>query len=492
MKYKVTFIGAGYVGIVNALGMASRGTEVWLVDNVESRIESLKDGIPPIYEDGIDDYFNNLVVKENMHYTVRLEEALRNTDYVFIAVGTPQSSDGSADLSAVRAVAHAIGHKMDHNMVVVVKSTVPVGTTYEVESIISEELTKRCTEFRENIVNEYGEDYIKNHPEVFQDPKSPYTISFGVVDNPEFLKEGHAFKDFNYPDRIVIGTHYEDDDIRARMIDLYYSMGFNDRTIFTCNIPSAELIKYSSNSMLAMRISFANMMANMCMATGADIDDVMTGMGMDKRIGPHFLQAGIGYGGSCFPKDVASLKYQMNDMNIEHDLLNATGNINHDAKQRPFRYLLNTLGNLEGKTVAIWGGAFKEGTDDIRESPLLELLHCTSPVDHVTYKVYDQLAKENIRKFVKDPANQADYIGHNKVIVVNNIMESVEGADAIILMTPTRRHNNLDFKSIKEHTGKETVYFLDCRNYYGVEDITTVVDAGFKYSSVGRQFGWIR
>lgn len=487
MKHKVTFIGAGYVGIVNALGMASHGVEVWLVDNVEERINNLQNGIPPIYEEGIEPYFRSSTVKENMHYTIRLEEALRNTDYVFIAVGTPQSEDGSADLSAVYAVAHAIGQKMDHSMVVVVKSTVPVGTTCEIENIIANELTKRTIEFRANIEEEYGEDYIKEHPEIYNE--SPLCLDFGIVDNPEFLKEGHAFSDFNHPDRIVIGTHYSDNDIRIKMLDLYLGMGFDESIIHMCNIQSAELIKYASNSMLAMRISFANMMADMCTASGADIEDVMTGMGMDHRIGPHFLQAGIGYGGSCFPKDVASLKYQMGDMDINCGLLDAINDINHNAKNRPFHYLINNLGDLEDKTIAIWGGAFKEGTDDIRESPFLELIRTTTQAgfSHVTFKVYDRLARENIRKFITNPANQIEYVGNNEIILVDTIMESVEGADAVLLMTPTQRYKSIDFDAIREHTGKEHPNFFDCRNFYGYEDVTSIINAGFRYTSVGRQ-----
>lgn len=491
MKHKVTFIGAGYVGIVNALGMANRGVEIWLVDNNEERIANLQDGIPPIYEEGIEPYFRNSTVKENMHYTVDLAEALHNTDYVFIAVGTPQSDDGSADLSAVYSVAHAIGKMMDHSMTVVVKSTVPVGTTTEVENIIANELAKRSVEFKSNIEKEYGNDYIKEHPEIYNE--SPLCIDFGIVDNPEFLKEGHAFSDFNYPDRIVIGIHYADDDVRMKMLDLYLGMGFDENIILICNIPSAELIKYASNSMLAMRISFSNMIANMCMATGADIEDVMGGVGRDHRIGPSFFKAGIGYGGSCFPKDVESLKYQMSELNIDHGMLDATSRVNDAAKSRPFHYLMCNLGDLTGKTIAIWGGAFKEGTDDIRESPFLDLIRSTSSkFNHVTYKVYDKLAKENIRKFLANPDNQDEYVGNNEIILVDNIMESAKDADAILLMTPTQRYKSLDFKSIRKHTGNDHPYFYDCRNFYNIDDIINIVEAGFRYTSVARQFTWMK
>jgi UDPglucose 6-dehydrogenase len=494
MKHKVTFIGAGYVGIVNALGMASRGVEVWLVDNNEERIKNLQNDIPPIYEEGIEHYFRSSTVHENMHYTVRLEEALHNTDYVFITVGTPQSPDGSADLSAVFAVAHSIGQKMDHSMTVIVKSTVPVGTTQKVENIIANELANRQVKFRENLIAEYGGSYIKDHPEIYNE--SPLCIDFGIADNPEFLKEGHAFTDFNYPDRIVVGTYYADDDVRIKILDLYLGMGFHEDVMFMCNIPSAELIKYASNSMLATRISFANMMADICTVTGADVEDVMTGMGMDKRIGHAFLKPGIGYGGSCFPKDIASLCHQMLNSGIdgylyEKSLLEAVRHINYNAKQRPFNFLRAHLDSLEGKTVAVWGAAFKEGTDDIRESPFLDLIHDTCAYDHVTYKVYDKLAKENLCRFLADPANQDDYVGHNEIIVVDSILDSVEGADAIILMTPVQRYKSIDFGVMREHTGKEHPYFYDCRNFYDIDDVTNIINAGFRYSSVGRQFSWL-
>lgn len=490
MRNKVTFIGAGYVGIVNAFGMASLGTEIWLVDNNENRINQLKNGESPIYEVDIDKYLGNPEVVRNMHYTTDLEEALRNTDYVFIAVGTPQSADGSADLSAVRAVAKAIGQKMSHNMIVVVKSTVPVGTTQEVEHIITEELSKRSREFMDNIEKEHGSDYIKSHPELFKE--SPMNIDLGIADNPEFLKEGSAFVDFCHPDRIVIGTHPKDEDVRENMIDLYTGMGFERELIFTCNIPSAELVKYASNSMLAMRISFANMMADMCTKVGADIDDVMTGMGKDKRIGDKFLQAGIGYGGSCFPKDVAALRTQMMEHAVEPSLLDATRSINYEAKQRPYRMLLNTVNNMDGATIAVWGGAFKAGTDDIRESPFLDLLHDIRMFPGITVKVYDQLAKDNIRKFIADPNNQDDYIGNTNVVVVDNIMDSVDNADAILVMVPTIRHKNLNFESIKKRAGDKPVYFIDCRNFYDIGDIIKIRNAGFQYSAVGRSLKWLR
>ena len=275
------------------------------------------------------------------------------------------------------------------------------------------------------------------------------------------------------------------------MLDLYLGMGFDIDTIQMCSIQSSELIKYASNSMLAMRISFANMMADMCVATGADIAEVMAGVGGDHRIGPHFLQAGIGYGGSCFPKDVASLKHQMENAGVDHHLLDATDSINRNAKDRPFEYLVRNLRNLKGKTIAIWGGAFKEGTDDIRESPFLDLIHSTCVwYNNVTFRVYDELAGENIRKFIENSDNHREYIGNNRIIVTNTLMESVEGADAILLMTPTKNHRGVDFNDVHKHTGKEYPVFLDCRNFYGYEDVACIINARFRYASVGRQMAF--
>jgi len=241
-----------------------------------------------------------------------------------------------------------------------------------------------------------------------------------------------------------------------------------------------------------MRISFANMMADMCTKVGADIDDVMNGVGRDRRIGDKFLQAGIGYGGSCFPKDVASLNCQMNDLNINHSLLDATRSINYDAKQRPFQFLLNTLKEIDNKTITVWGGAFKAGTDDIRESPFLDLIHNLRRFSGVTIKVYDKLANNNIRRFISNPANQDEYVGNLNIEVFDSLIESVEDTDVILLMTPTSEHDHLIFDVIKERTHKETVLFYDCRNYYEPYDIMAIVGAGFKYSSVGRSLNWLR
>lgn len=480
---KVTFIGAGYVGIVNALGMASLGTEVWLVDNNEFRIEQLKKGISPIYEVDIDKYLKSPQVIGNIHYSTDITDALHNTDYVFITVGTPQSFDGSTDLSAVYAVAHAIGQKIDHNMTVVVKSTVPVGTTCEVEHIIASELSNRSAIFREKIKKVYTEYYIKKHPEIFSG--SPLFINVGVANNPEFLKEGHAFMDFCHPDRIVIGTHFKDNDIRVKMIDLYTEMGFDESIIHTCNIQSAELIKYASNSMLAMRISFANVMADICSKTGADIDDVMSGVGKDTRIGDKFLQAGIGYGGSCFPKDVMSLRHQMISFNVDPCLLDATRNINYYAKQRPYLILRDIFNNLDNKTITIWGGAFKAGTDDIRESPFLDFIHNIRLFEGITVKVYDKLAGENLRKFVKNPDNKDEFVGNLNIEITDDIMDSVRNSDAILIMVPTDEYRRLDFASIKKVTNP-SVYLIDCRNFYNYQEITNIINTGIHYMAIGR------
>lgn len=497
-KTKVTFIGAGYVGIVNALGFARRSvqvngvenTEIWLVDNDEHKINMFKTGRPPIYEENIQDYLDDHDIYQVMHYTTDLKKALHNTDYVFIAVGTPQSSDGSADLSAVKAVAKAIGENIDHDMVVVMKSTVPVGTTEEVELIISNALAKRNEEYVNQLEKEHGNTWLKEHPEVWDN--SPLKLDVGVVDNPEFLKEGHAFEDFSFPDRIVIGVHPRDNDIKEKMLDLYINgLGFSEKTIFVCNVPSAETIKYASNSMLAMRISFANMMVAYCDKTGADIEDVMTGMGMDKRIGSSFLKAGIGYGGSCFPKDVAALIYQMEEAGVGCGMLKETSRINDCAKARPWAMLHETLGNMTNMGITVWGAAFKEGTDDIRESPILQLFKMINSMEkEVTIRVYDPLAKNNLRKYLQE---HADELTNIHVKVADNILESVDGSNAIVFLTPTNRYNFLNFRKLRERMNPTiSPVFLDCRNFYGPEDITNIANAGFKYKSIGRDLFWLQ
>lgn len=470
---KVTFIGAGYVGLVNALGFASNGVKVWVVDNVEKRIEDLKKGISPIYEEEIDEYMKNKEVKENITFTTDMKEALHNTDYVFICVGTPQSENGNADLSAIYAVAEAIGKYMDHQMIVVVKSTVPVGTTQTVNELISAVQTQT-------------------------DPTG--WIDYAVVDNPEFLKEGRAFQDFLDPDRIVIGVDPKDSNTCWKMIDLYKFMGFQRNKIFTCNIPTAEMIKYASNSMLAMRISFANMMADYCEVMGADIEDVMHGVGMDKRIGPDFLKAGIGYGGSCFPKDVTALQYNLEKQGINMSMLEATTKINNYAKHRPFIKLERYMRTVEGRDglyggciVAVWGGAFKEGTDDIRESPILDLFYQAASYArfsndfNITFNVYDPLAKKNLEHYLE--LNPKKYINVT-INLVNSVAESVKNANAILVLTPTQEHKLIDFESLGK-IAKPNTYFLDCRNFFSTGDIMNIVKAGFIYDGIGRDLWWL-
>lgn len=498
MKTKVTFIGAGYVGIVNALGFARRAvqlngvgnTEIWLVDNDEHKINMLKTGSPPIYEEQIQDYLDDHDVYNVMHYTTNLKEALDHTDYVFICVGTPQTEDGSADLTAVRAVAKAIGENVDHSMTVVMKSTVPVGTTEEIEILIDDTIAKRGMEYADQLEKEHGNAWLKKHPEVWDN--SPIKIDIGVADNPEFLKEGHAFNDFSFPDRIIIGVHPADTDVKEKMEDLYIlGLGFSKKDIFVCNIPSAESIKYASNSMLAMRISFANMMAAYCEQTGADIDDVMTGVGMDRRIGSSFLKAGIGYGGSCFPKDVAALIHQMEEVGVGCGMLKETSWTNECAKARPWSILHKTIGNLSNMSITVWGAAFKEGTDDIRESPIIKLFHMINSMEKdVIIKVYDPLAKNNLRKYIQENTERFTNI---TVKVVDNILESVENTNAIVFLTPTRRYNLLNFRGIREKMNP-TIHpvFIDCRNYYSPKEIVDIVDAGFRYESIGRDLYWLR
>lgn len=458
--YKVTFIGAGYVGLVNALGFAARGAKVWVVDNNEKKIEDLKKGISPIYEKHIDSYINNESVKKNITYTTNLAYALDNTDIAFICVGTPQDEYGNADLTAVYAVAEAIARSATRDLIVVTKSTVPVGTTSMLCGIMSE-LTGLCTDI-------------------------------AVANNPEFLKEGCAFEDFNNPDRIVIGADDGDYDVQNTMVEMYKGLGFDQSKIICTNLASSEMIKYASNSMLAMRISFANLIAEYCEVTGADINDVMYCVGKDSRIGPEFLQAGIGYGGSCFPKDVRALTGALQKEGINPELIKSVDTINEIARHRTFNKLYDWFqGDMNDKTIAVWGGAFKDGTDDIREAPLIYLLQdimkcykCRVGFN-VKFKVWDDHTGENFKKYFQDHQNEFQGID---IEFVNDVVDSITGADAVVVMTPGERHSYMDWKYLWMASGKSTIYFLDCRNFYDIYDSISITKAGFHYEGIARNW----
>ena len=438
----IAVVGTGYVGLVTGTCFSEMGVHVTCIDVDERKIEALNQGKIPIYEPGLESLVHKNMKSGRLRFSTSLKDVLNHVDIVFSAVGTPPDEDGSADLKYVLDVARTIGKYLNRYIVVVTKSTVPVGTAGKVKAVIEEELKAR------------GVD-----------------INFDVASNPEFLKEGNAVKDFMSPDRVVVGVDSE----RARklMARLYKPfMIVSDRLIFT-DIPSAEMIKYAANSMLATRISFMNDIANLCELVGADVNMVRKGIGSDTRIGKKFLYAGCGYGGSCFPKDVKALIKTAADNGYNLRVLQAVEEVNNDQKlvlyQKIVKYYSNDESQLRGKTVAMWGLAFKPETDDMREAPSLILIDLLIKAG-VTVKVYDPVAMDECRRRVVD-----------KVIYCQNMYEAAEGADALMLVTEWKefRIPNTDTLLAKMH-GR---LILDGRNILDGEELRL---AGFEYHCIGK------
>ena len=438
----IAVVGTGYVGLVTGTCFSEMGVHVTCIDVDERKIEALNQGKIPIYEPGLESLVHKNMKSGRLRFSTSLKDVLNHVDIVFSAVGTPPDEDGSADLKYVLDVARTIGKYLNRYIVVVTKSTVPVGTAGKVKAVIEEELKAR------------GVD-----------------INFDVASNPEFLKEGNAVKDFMSPDRVVVGVDSE----RARklMARLYKPfMIVSDRLIFT-DIPSAEMIKYAANSMLATRISFMNDIANLCELVGADVNMVRKGIGSDTRIGKKFLYAGCGYGGSCFPKDVKALIKTAADNGYNLRVLQAVEEVNNDQKlvlyQKIVRYYGNDESQLRGKTVAMWGLAFKPETDDMREAPSLILIDLLIKAG-VTVKVYDPVAMDECRRRVGD-----------KVIYCQNMYEAAECADALMLVTEWKefRIPNTDTLLAKMH-GR---LILDGRNILDGEELRL---AGFEYHCIGK------
>ena len=438
----IAVVGTGYVGLVTGTCFSEMGVHVTCIDVDERKIEALNQGKIPIYEPGLESLVHKNMKSGRLRFSTSLKDVLNHVDIVFSAVGTPPDEDGSADLKYVLDVARTIGKYLNRYIVVVTKSTVPVGTAGKVKAVIEEELKAR------------GVD-----------------INFDVASNPEFLKEGNAVKDFMSPDRVVVGVDSE----RARklMARLYKPfMIVSDRLIFT-DIPSAEMIKYAANSMLATRISFMNDIANLCELVGADVNMVRKGIGSDTRIAKKFLYAGCGYGGSCFPKDVKALIKTAADNGYNLRVLQAVEEVNNDQKlvlyQKIVRYYGNDESQLRGKTVGMWGLAFKPETDDMREAPSLILIDLLIKAG-VTVKVYDPVAMDECRRRVGD-----------KVIYCQNMYEAAEGADALMLVTEWKefRIPNTDTLLAKMH-GR---LILDGRNILDGEELRL---AGFEYHCIGK------
>ncbi|GAE85981.1 UDP-glucose dehydrogenase [Bacteroides reticulotermitis JCM 10512] len=414
------------------------GISVTCVDVDERKIENLKNGIIPIYEPGLEEMVHKNVKAGRLKFSTNLAEVLDDVEVVFSAVGTPPDEDGSADLKYVLAVAKNIGENIKKYTVVVTKSTVPVGTAKKVKATIQAELDKR------------GEQ-----------------VEFDVASNPEFLKEGAAIKDFMSPDRVVVGV--ESDKARRRMARLYKPfMLVNDRLIFT-DIPSAEMIKYAANSMLATRISFMNDIANLCELVGADVNMVRKGIGTDTRIGKKFLYAGCGYGGSCFPKDVKALIKTAQKVGYEMEVLQAVESVNEKQKSVLFNKLMNRFnGDIKGKTVAMWGLAFKPETDDMREAPALVLINKIIRAGGFV-RVYDPIAMPECQRRIGD-----------KVTYCKDMYETAIDAEALLLVTEWKEFRMPSYPVLAKAMVNKVI--IDGRNIY---DAKEVAENGFEYYKIG-------
>ncbi|WP_278702127.1 UDP-glucose dehydrogenase family protein [Butyricimonas virosa] len=435
---KIVIVGTGYVGLVSGTCFSEMGVDVTCVDVDRKKIDKLRQGIIPIYEPGLEELVSKNVNAGRLHFTTDLREILDEVEVVFSAVGTPPDEDGSADLKYVLEVARSVGQNMKKYLVIVTKSTVPVGTALKVKNAIQEELDRRGV-----------------------------NIEFDVASNPEFLKEGAAVHDFMSPDRVVVGVANERaKEIMSRLYKPFMLSG--DRMIFT-DIPSAEMIKYAANSMLATRISFMNDMANLCELVGADINMVRKGIGTDSRIGKKFLYAGCGYGGSCFPKDVKALIKTAEQNGYEMQVLKAVENVNEKQKSILFdKFMKHFNGKVKGKTVAIWGLAFKPETDDMREAPALVLIDLLLNAG-VSVKVYDPIAMDECHRRIGD-----------KVIYCKDMYEATVDADTLMLVTEWKEFRVPSWSVLKKVMRGHVV--VDGRNIYDGKELK---GNGFNYYKIG-------
>ena len=436
---KIAIVGTGYVGLVTGTCFAEIGVNVICVDTNGEKIEALKQGVIPIYENGLEEMVNRNAKAGRLQFTTSLESCLDEVDVIFSAVGTPPDEDGSADLSYVLEVAHTIGRNMTKYVLVVTKSTVPVGTAGKVRATIQAELDKRGVR-----------------------------IEFDVASNPEFLKEGNAVADFMSPDRVVVGV--ESERAKQLMSKLYKPFLLNNFRVIFMDIPSAEMTKYAANSMLATRISFMNDIANLCELVGADVNMVRSGIGSDTRIGRKFLYPGIGYGGSCFPKDVKALIKTAEQNGYRMRVLQAVEEVNEKQKSVLFEKLQRHFsGDLQDKTIALWGLAFKPETDDMREAPSLILINKLLNAD-CKVRVYDPAAMTECRRRIGD-----------SVCYATDMYDAALDADALMLVTEWKEFRLPSWAVIKK--AMRTPVLLDGRNIYEKKEIE---ELGFTYHCIGK------
>ena len=436
---KIGIIGSGYVGLVAAACFAEMGNTVTCVDIDQNKIDALENGIIPIYEPGLEPLVKNNFAKNRLLFTTNINDALQASNIVFIAVGTPMGEDGSADLQYVLSVAKSIGENMHHHLIVVDKSTVPVGTADRVRITIQECLNNRDSD-----------------------------LTFDVVSNPEFLKEGAAIKDFMHPDRVVVGSNNEKS--IQQMRQLYSPFTVSSDRFISMDIRSAEMTKYAANAMLATKISFINEMSNICEKVGADVNQVRKGIGSDSRIGYKFIYPGCGYGGSCFPKDVKALINISNSVDYNPSLISAVEKVNYEQKQILFSKVKSQFGeNLSEFKFAIWGLSFKPETDDMREAPSIPLIKSLIEAGAIV-NAYDPKATEEAKFYLK---------GYDVNYHLNKYNTLVD-ADAVILVTEWKEFRSPDFDKML-NLMKSNV-FIDGRNQFNKDYIT---EAGFNYFQIG-------
>ena len=435
---KIAIVGTGYVGLVSGACFAELGADVTCVDVDQEKINSLNNGVIPIYEPGLSDIVQRNMKANRLHFITDLTACVNDVEIVFCAVGTPPDEDGSADLKYVLEVARTFGQHINKYTILVTKSTVPVGTAKKVKAAIQEELNKRGVQ-----------------------------VEFEVASNPEFLKEGAAIKDFMSPDRVVVGVESE----RAQkvMTKLYRPFLTNNFRVYFMDIPSAEMTKYAANAMLATRISFMNDIANLCDLVGANVDMVRKGIGTDARIGSKFLYAGCGYGGSCFPKDVKALAHTAREYGYTMGVIEAVEAVNERQKGLVVQKLRRKLKSLKDKTIAVWGLSFKPETDDMREAPALVIIDQLI-AEGAVVKVYDPVAMPECKRRIGD-----------RVIYCKDMYEAVIDADAIALLTEWKVFRVPSWSVIKK-VMKQPI-LIDGRNIYDKEE---VISEGFDYSAIGK------
>ncbi|MDI9369680.1 MAG: UDP-glucose/GDP-mannose dehydrogenase family protein [Synergistaceae bacterium] len=440
---RICVVGTGYVGLVTGACFAEIGHDVWCVDVDERKIAMLQEGRIPIYEPGLEEIVRRNSSQGRLRFTTSLKEGMESSLFIFIAVGTPPDNAGAADLSYVWSVAREVGDHLESYKVVVTKSTVPVGTTLRVKQIVGERLALR----------------------------GRADLEFDVAFCPEFLKEGNAVEDFMKPDRIVVGT--ENNRTAELLKELFFLFTMRENRILTMSIPSAELTKYAANAMLATRISFMNELARFCERAGADVDEVRLGMGSDSRIGSSFLYAGVGYGGSCFPKDVRALIASGDEAQSQFSILKAVDVVNREQREWFLQKILAHYGgDVSGRLFAVWGLSFKPQTDDVRESPALYIIPRLVEAG-ARIRAHDPVATGNARERLAEFEGSVEYVDEN--------YEALEGADALILMTEWPPFRRPDFQRMKELLKHPTVF--DGRNQYNP---TSMRAAGFDYVCIGR------